>query len=126
MLDNRFACFDGTICAEKTCCTNHGGIARCPANVPKLCEEKVGASHICDTSCDLLGGERRCLSAIGLSCEFYKGTCDPGFMKNPAGRCEKPLSCSDLDRGNVPLKTHYHKVHLLHTDPPGPLLVDPP
>ena len=42
----RYGCGDGSECNTEGCCSTAGGLARCPPNLPRMCEAKTCGSHL--------------------------------------------------------------------------------
>jgi hypothetical protein len=60
---DQLECADETLCLGWDCCVDHGGRAKCPPNVPKMCNKQTcggGTQHCCSDDCSDHEGEREC------------------------------------------------------------------
>eukprot|EP00439_Symbiodinium_sp_Y106_P012060 s2756_g1.t2 len=59
--DDQYGCGDGSECNTEGCCSTAGGLARCPPNLPRMCEAKTcGSDYCCKTDCASHSGNRLC------------------------------------------------------------------
>ena len=77
-------CWDGTLCNAISdgvdCCTCRGGRAKCPANLPYMCDGDGCAKttdHCCLTGCTAIGGLRRCVAEPVHPARLPAGYCTP-------------------------------------------------
>ena len=73
-LDWILECKDGTQCNTETatwsCCNDHGGRAKCPLNIPEMCDDPLGCAggtdYCCSFDCELTptGRDRLCNSSM--------------------------------------------------------------
>lgn len=75
--DNVMECMDGYRCSGFvdgwSCCSNHGGRAKCPQNWPLMCAQPncaaAGTDYCCLTDCTYFGGNRECSALSVLNSE---------------------------------------------------------
>jgi len=91
-VENQLECMDGTLCIGWSCCSGHGGRARCPPNKPLMCSSKTcgDGDYCCKASCDEFGGQRICNPA---SCPWKQTTDVTGLLECVDGTTCSGWSC---------------------------------
>eukprot|EP00434_Breviolum_minutum_P033361 symbB.v1.2.029519.t2/scaffold3162.1/size62156/3 len=59
--NGKYGCGDGSECDTEGCCLTLGGLAHCPPDAPRMCEDMTCSSdYCCSSTCTSLGGDRLC------------------------------------------------------------------
>jgi hypothetical protein len=89
--NKNYLCFDGHECDFSACCACHGGLARCPQNVPFMCQqstcgETAAREYCCQVSSGFCGdlGPRKCNSAQGQVPHNYCNPTPPPPLPPPS------------------------------------------